>query len=1489
MKAGRTLHRRSLITRWCAFLLAAFALSAFAQTPEVHPEAHRAQREQWFLRGRTLPGQPTAQLLRRAQAQKLALRDAQPARAPTSTSGWTSLGPAPLASDASGVGQQNYNWVSGRATAVAIDPSDATANTVYLGGAYGGVWKSTNAATQSAGNVVWTPLIDDQATLAVGAIALQPGGTGVIVVGTGEANSSTDSYYGLGILLSPNAGQSWTLISSDSTGTRSFAGMAFSRIAFSTNTPNVAVAATAGASEGLIEGLADPVTANLGLYGSTDGGGQSWTYATVNDGNITIDPGSATAVVYNAVAPYNNVPGLFFAALRYHGFYSSPDGLNWTRLANQPGAGLSTAACPPNPHSTSCPIFRGELAVVPGRNEMYVWYVDANNNDQGIWTTLDGGSTWTQLNESGIANCGDVTGCGTQDGAYNLELAAVPDGGATDLYAGAVNIYKCQITSFFPTCNGPNTSSNTFLNLTHAYGCSSIALVHPAQHALAFQLPNSNTDIMYFANDGGLYRALNGYNLLDGSCDGHAPPFDSLNQTLGSMTQLVSFSQSPDFSTILAGAGANGSPATQSAPANSPWLNVNSGDGGYTQINPAIGMENEWFVSNPPDFTSGTNIFRCELGINCVTQDFQNHQVVSSATVGGDTGAYYPSFLLDPQDSSELIVGTCRVWRGSSSGADFTLLSNNFETGGSGICTGEETNMVRALAIGGPPDANGFSNVMYAGTDGFGPLIPTIPSGGHVWVSTNVAGGPPTWVDQTGDINPDAFPISSIALDTSDGTGYTAYVSIMGFGVSHVWKTSNGGVSWTDFTANLPDAPADSVLVDPGSTPFNGTVYVGTDVGVFSSLTASPNWTEVGPAPGPAQSGFLPNVPVTALNVFDDGTDEWLRASTYGRGLWQFPLITAPDFLLYVSNTPQTVFAGPPVNFQGTIFSLGGFNNSVNLTCTSGTTPPPPDCSVSPPSVTPTSAGVPFAVTATAVVGIYNFNLQGVGSSSGPTHDSPLALNVVDFNLTPPSPNQITLPPGDTSPPINFQVTASGPFNQTVNLACPSPPTGVSCSFSPLNVNPTSTNPVNVALSITTAEHAPPGTFTITINASVANGPTKTQNLSLTVVPDYSLTISNPALTASESTQTTFNGSLASLNGYNSPVNLNCGPGAPPTCKRDPATVTPTAGGAQFSVIVESSQCGTYNFNILATGTDPRVTSHSTPVIFVSTSLTKPSFALAINNPSLTADVGTPATFNGTLTASACYDHPVQLSCGAPSPPSCVASPKALIPTLTGAPFTVTVSSDQAQTYSFDIVAQGADFPTQTFPVSFTSGSGSDPASVFSLINNSGAEAVTAGQLATFALVVAATKGKLPDPVTLNVSGCPTFGTCTLSPTNVPAGKSTAPVSLLIQTSAAVGRAQPAFSRMPPLYALWLSFPGLMFTLTASWPTRRRLEFFLSLLLMFVLLCCALSCGGGLQGASIADPQPGTTPSTYLVTVTAAMNSAPGSPTQTVTVVLTVD
>ncbi len=684
------------------------------------------QREQWFLHGRIIPGQSApgqsaATLRYRAHLQKMHLRAARLAAAQAAGSNawsqassgttWTALGPAPLASDATGFGSQDYDWVSGRATAVAVDPADITGNTVYVGGAYSGVWKSTNAGpfSPNPSTVTWVPLTDTQATLAIGSIAIQPGNSdhnSVVLVGTGETNSSVDSYYGLGILRFVEADNTWTLITQDGTGAHPFAGMGFSKIAFNTANSSLVVAAAAGASQGDIEGLENPETVNRGIYYSTNAG-TSWSYASIKDGSVTVAPGSVTAVVYNPTA------GKFFAALRYHGIYSSGDGINWSRLTNQPGAGLTTAACPANPASGNCPIYRGEFAVLhdpanPSRNEMYAWYVDSSDNDQGIWKTTNNGSSWTQLTDTGITDCGDLLGCGTAQGLYNLELTAVPNGMATDLYAGAINLYKCEINDLSPTCSG--TGSNTFLNLTHVYGCApnfgSIAHVHPDQHNLDFMVVNSKA-IMYFANDGGIYRALDAYTgLITGTCGG-SNQFDSLNQTMGSMTQFVSFSQHPtDPNIILGGTQDNGSPATASSQSTS-WLNVNSGDGGYNEINP--NKLSEWFTAN-----TGVSIQRCTLGIACHAQDFL--EVVDNSTVGGDSGPFYTPYILDPQDSGELIVGTCRVWRGTTTGTGFTALSNNFETGGVGICSGGEVNLVRSLAAGGIQDTNGFSNVIYAGT-----------------------------------------------------------------------------------------------------------------------------------------------------------------------------------------------------------------------------------------------------------------------------------------------------------------------------------------------------------------------------------------------------------------------------------------------------------------------------------------------------------------------------------------------------------------------------------------------------------------------------------------------------------------------------------------------------------------------------------------------------------------------------------------------------
>jgi large repetitive protein len=1233
---------------------------------------HPRLREQWFMRGRALRGQSAAALRYRAHQQKMQLRaqrasaikaGAVPAAgaplASSSSAGWTALGPAPLASDASGgMGFQDYNWVSGRATSVVVDPADSSGNTVYVGGAYGGVWKSTNAGPLSPNpnQVTWTPVIDNQPTLAVGSIAIQPGNTNpansVVLVGTGEPNSSADSYYGLGILRSTDGGNTWSNpIQSDQTGTHSFLGLGFSKIAFSTVNNNLVVAAAAAATQGIVEGLETlpgGSPANRGLYVSTDAG-VTWNYASVKDGTTTVAPGSAPAVVFNATA------GKFYAALRYHGIYSSSDGMNWTRLATQPGTGLTTTACPTSPSSSNCPLYRAEFAVVPGRNEMYVWIVyfratTGNETDGGIFRSLNGGSSWQQIDETGLTSCGDTAGCGVTQGSYNLDLAAVPDGtGVTDLYAGAVNLFKCRaLTNSSSTC-----TSGAWLNLSHVYGCSSIAKLHPDEHGVDFMLvpPGSSTQqpLMYFANDGGIYRTLNSYNLtagLNGSCSDGTNVFDSLNQTLGSMTQFVSFSIHPtDAKTLLGGTQDNGSPATSQATSGTQWQNVNAGDGGYNAITPSSPLD--WFVSNPDVGPGGLEIDHCSQGISCTTGAFGNGAVVTSTQLGGDAGDFYFPYMLDPlvnKGTVDIIVGTCRVWRGgpstSATGA-YTALSNNFEVGGAGTCTGSEVNLVRALAAGGPADSSGFSKMIYAGTSGLGPIDTpgsTAPAGGRVFVTTNAAGGTANFKEVTNNgpggasINPQHYPISSIAIDTSDATGNTAYVTIMGwnttaFPSSHVWKTTNAGASWTDFTANLPNAPANAVVVDASTTP--STVYVGTDVGVFSSGSTAASWTEVGPAPGPGASGFLPDVPVTALRLFSSVTSKRLRASTYGRGIWESVLFAGPDYEINVSDTPQTIFPSQSATFHGTLVAENGYNNSVALSCTGD---PPPGCTPSPTSATPSTSGVPFTIGTSPISAVrtYNFNVHGVGSDPNTvTHDAPVLLQVVDFALATPSPSTVDVTAGFSSQPVQVQVSGLGAFNAVVNLSCSAGlPAGATCSFDNANPTVTASSPATVNLTVVTTGATPVGSATVTISASTLGAPApKTQNLAVNVTSTgFSMTLTNSTASALDGKKVTYGGTLTAQNGYSNPVSFSCvtdplvaNSRVPSSCSG--AGVTPTAN---FSIGASDLTPGTLSFVIKAVGTDTNTFTQTQPVTLTITQ----DFTLTASTSTQTVTAGASATYN---------------------------------------------------------------------------------------------------------------------------------------------------------------------------------------------------------------------------------------------------------------------
>lgn len=1028
----------------CACLLAStFSFAQNRITGQPVQEGDKALKQQvqqdaWFRTGRTASAQSNAALLQRAQQQKKALATTIYAQTEAQSffqSGlqWKSMGPAPVM-------DPDYGFVAGRVTAVAVDPTDATGNTVYAGGAYGGLWRSTNASADPR-DVVWAPLMQNAPTLAVGAIAIKPDNSSVILVGTGNTQGAPDSYYGLGIMRSEDGGVTWTQIADAapaSGSTRiSFKGFGFSSIAFSTQNPSLVVASVSIAlnAEGLA--ICPGCVPAGGFYYSTDAG-KTWTASTIKDTTIPMTGGGITSVTYDAADK------TFYGAVSYHGIYSSSDGVTWTRLANQPlGAAMDLTACPTQGSTVNCPIYRAALAARPGTvNELYAWIVDPHQSGS-LAVTRDSGATWTVLNDSGIENCGDTgnpSGCGAW--ILDLALAAVPNGDGTDLYAGAANIFKCSITAQNPTC-----ATNPFLNLTHVYGCSPTAApahVNPSQHAIAF----ANSNLIYFGNDGGIYRTTRGTELNSGSCD-VANPFDNLNGTMGSLAQLAGFAQTEsDTAALLAGAGmrtVSTNASIDKGVNGFGWAVYDQVNRGLTAINPADA--NEWFVSgselNASNLPS-TAISHCTQGAGC--QGLFT-KVIDSTTYGGDSTGFFPLFapyMLDPNAPDQMILGTCRVWRGPSAGGTWnSALSPNFTTGDSTTCDVNHL-MASALAAGGPKVEGVGSQVIYAGT-----------RNGTVYVTTNANAAPATWTEITSRVNGykawGSFPISSIAIDSSDATGKTAYLTVQGFnnGAGHVFKTTNAS-TWTAISGDpanggLPDAPASAIAIDPNDS---NTLYVGTDVGVFVSTDGGAHWVEYGPTSG---AGSLPNVVVTKIEA--DKAANKLRVSTYGRGMWEIDLATYKTFTQSVTPVDTKVALGSSTTFAVTLTPMGAFNADVTVSCTvpvgSGIT-----CTPNPATITTGNSSVVTASTTagTTPVGANSITITSTGG--GITRTDTVTLRVADFSVVVPpaydgsSRSSATIKAGSAATyPIAIESTSD--YTYSVGLTCSGLPDKATCTFTP--------------------------------------------------------------------------------------------------------------------------------------------------------------------------------------------------------------------------------------------------------------------------------------------------------------------------------------------------------------------------------------------------------------------------------------------------------
>lgn len=358
-------------------------------------------------------------------------------------SNWVVSGPVTTTSGYRGIGRIN---------AMAFHPTDP--NTLWVGSAGGGVWKTGNNGAS------WACLTDMLPVLSVSDVDVNPKDPNTIYLCTGDRDSR--DHFSIGVLKSVNGGTSW-----DTTGLKWDASLL--RLA---NTLVINPVDTAS----LILAASD------GIYTSHDGG-MHW---------VNVKPGNFKQVLYHptdtnivyATSFYtvaNNTPAQIFR--------SKDGGASWQQVTN-----LSQS-------------WRITLAVCPG-NVRFVKAVvatyDPNNYRglKGIYSSGDTGKNFTLIHQPAgpvcdgnlLTNDVDAKTCGGQ-GNYDLAIAMNP-ANPNDVYVGGVN-------TWYSWDGGSNW---TIVNQWTTF-LPGIAEVHADKHFLGFHPLVAGR--LFECNDGGIYWTVN--------------------------------------------------------------------------------------------------------------------------------------------------------------------------------------------------------------------------------------------------------------------------------------------------------------------------------------------------------------------------------------------------------------------------------------------------------------------------------------------------------------------------------------------------------------------------------------------------------------------------------------------------------------------------------------------------------------------------------------------------------------------------------------------------------------------------------------------------------------------------------------------------------------------------------------------------------------------------------------------------------------------
>lgn len=760
------------------------------------------------------------------------------------TNPWTTIGPTPTTGGF-------FSPVTGRITAIAVDPSDTTGNTVLIGAAQGGIWRTTD------GGMTWTAVGDQNASLAMGSIAFAPSACAAspaactVYAATGEqASIGFDIYYGEGVLKSTDHGQTWTQTCTTPSATCPFigpysdatpfgfftlGGTRISYIAVNPSNPQmVLVAAQTQFGHGSTEGI----------YCSADGG-STWGIVPSASGDTATFVGFASSSVAFAAL---GTP--FGSSTNGNGVFQSTNASNCSLTFTKLAGGLPTAN-----------VGRIDIGISPKYatdNTVYASIADASTGsgtNLGVFKSTTGGTSWTTTTAPDICQ---------QQCWYDNVVKVDPNGTFVFFGGSSVSDSSGNPGYVIRTSNGGTTWATVIPNLAPG----SAGFPHVDTHAFAFANLSGGKIRMYMGNDGGIWRTD------DAEAVTLPLTWLNLNDSLLTLTQFYpSLSVHPSSQGIaFAGAQDNGCQIYNQAATGNTWTdNAQCGDGTGSAIDNQI-PSTLYITFNGNNIEVSTQVG--QLG---------TYLPATNGINPADNSNFVPPLVTDPSTANVVYTGTTKVYQSTNTGTSWTALSGD-------LVNGANSDSLIALAV-----APTNSAVLYAGADT-----------GQVFVATNVTAGTGTFNPVAGQASLPPRQVSAIAVDGADTTGKTAYAAFSGFSFvqgtindpkGHLFRTIDGGATWQDVScttgncsspgaSDLPNTPVNDVVIDPDNPDTPGkTLYVATDIGVFQGIcvNATPTlctWATL--------STGLPRVAVLSLKLHH--ASRTLMAATHGRGTWSIQL-----------------------------------------------------------------------------------------------------------------------------------------------------------------------------------------------------------------------------------------------------------------------------------------------------------------------------------------------------------------------------------------------------------------------------------------------------------------------------------------------------------------------------------------------------------------------------------------------------------------------